>query len=347
MAGNFFLKLLLFPVYILFNIIVWVKNKLFDYQILKSTKPSIYTINVGNLAVGGTGKTPMVEYLVNLFQNEYSTAILSRGYGRKTKGFFQANANSNANNIGDEPFQYFQKFGEKIKVFVGENRVEAYKKIIQIEPETKLLLLDDALQHRKISAHFNIVLTDYNNLIYNDLLLPIGRLREPISSLKRANILIITKCPASLSENEANKIESVFRENLLSDFPIFFTTIQYENPVQINGNETNLSSEIIMATGLANAKPFQEYCKKNWTVKKHFEFADHYNYKPSDIENIVSQLADNESLLVTEKDFVKLNVMLPESVSAFYLPIKVAFLFNKTEEFNIILGDSIKDFYKN
>jgi tetraacyldisaccharide 4'-kinase len=347
MTGNFFLKVLLFPVYILFNVIVWVKNKLFDYQILKSTKPSIYTINVGNLAVGGTGKTPMVEYLVSLFQNEYSAAILSRGYGRKTKGFFQANASSNANNIGDEPFQYSQKFGDKINVFVGENRVEAYKKIIKIEPKTKLLLLDDAFQHRKISAHLNIILTDYNNLIYNDLLLPIGRLREPISSLKRANILIITKCPASLPENEANKIESVFRENLPSDLPIFFTTIQYEKPFQFNGKLSEMSNEIIIATGLANSKPFQEYCKKNWSVKKHFEFADHYDYKTSDIENITSQLAENESLLVTEKDFVKLNGMLPESISAFYLPIKVSFLFNKTDEFNSILGNSIKEYYKN
>lgn len=341
----FIIKIFLFPLYILFYGVVWVKNKLFDYQILKSYKPNIFTVNVGNLAVGGTGKTPMVEYLVDLFSKQ-KIAILSRGYGRKTKGFKQAGKDSDAISIGDEPFQYFLKFGKNQNIFVGENRVEAYQKLMALKPETNVLLLDDAFQHRSIQAHLNIVLSDYNRLIYNDLLVPIGRLREPISSLKRTEILIVTKCPANLTEAEAQKIETCFKPYLKDKRNIYFTKISYGDPIQFNGETTDISKKILLASAIAQPKPFQDYCKNKWEVEMIFNFPDHHHFTEKDIQEIERHMNNSTSLLVTEKDFVKLNGQLPNSVKAYYLPIKTSFLFAKKPVFEERLTAAFNIFYQ-
>ncbi|MES2794550.1 MAG: tetraacyldisaccharide 4'-kinase [Bacteroidota bacterium] len=346
MTNNFLIKILLLPIYVLFAMIVWVKNKLYDYQLLSSQLPDIYTISVGNLAVGGTGKTPFVEYLVNIFGEAWPTAILSRGYGRKTKGFIRADENSDASIVGDEPFQYFLKFGDLVKVFVGENRVKAVNKIIELEPNINLLLLDDAFQHRQIIAHHSIILSDYNNLIYNDLMLPIGKLREPITSLKRADTIIITKCLEDLSIEESGLIKRKLEPFCREETKIFFTKICYEKPIQFNGNAIEMSNQIQIISGLANSKPFVNYCNEHWTVLQHFDYPDHYCYQEDDISKISKGLSQNVSILVTEKDFVKLKDKLPKEVAAFYLPIKVDFLFGENEQFIKQIKGAVKAYYE-
>lgn len=345
MQNNFLIKIVLFPFYILFYLIVWVRNKLFDNQILKSVSPKIFTINVGNLAVGGTGKTPMVEYLINLFDQK-NIAVLSRGYGRETKGFIMADASANPRKIGDEPYQYFLKFGQKHHIFVGENRVEASQRISGLLPKTKVLILDDAFQHRNIKANINIVLTDYNNLIYNDLLMPLGKLREPVENLIRAEIVIVTKCPPNLTLVEANEIEAKLLKNCRPNTPIFFTKIEYGKPIQFNGLAKEMSNEILLITGIAQPQPMLEYCTQNWTVLEHVNKPDHYNYLPKDIEKFSEKVVNNKAILTTEKDFVKLKNRLPDSISAYYLPIYVVFLWEKNEIFNTKILHAFNNFYK-
>lgn len=347
MIKNNILRIFVLPFYLLFGLAVWLRNKLFDYQILKSYSTSVFSISVGNLAVGGTGKTPMVEYLVNLFKDITKTVILSRGYGRKTKGFIEANIDSDATIIGDEPYQYFLKFGNSIDVFVGEKRVEAYQKIVSINPEINLILLDDAFQHRYILPNLNIVLSDYNNLIINDLLMPFGKLREPISSLKRANIIIVTKCKADLTIEEAKDISKKMLPFCNQKIKFFFTKIAYNNPVQFNGDVSNIGSNVLLVSALANSKSFIEYGQQNWNIINRLNYADHHNYSDSDLKNIESNMEDSIALLTTEKDYVKLIGRLSPKVKAFFLPIKTSFLFDEGSIFNESVLTAYNKFYQN
>ncbi len=346
MIRNNFLRIFFLPIYFTFKILVWLKNKLYDSLIIKSFSPEIFTINIGNLAVGGTGKTPMVEYLASHFLKNNKIAILSRGYGRKTKGFFQLNNSSNALLVGDEPMQYFQKFNSKLNIFVCENRVEGYKKVMELAPNTNLLLLDDAYQHRAIAAHVNIILTDYNNLIYNDLMLPFGKLREPIESLLRANILVITKCPEYLAEGEASQIKLNFLKYCKPTIHVFFSKIVYLNPIQFSGENIELPKDIILVAGIANAGAIVKYCENNWGIKHKFLFADHHNYTLADLKNIEQFSTKNTAIITTEKDFVKLNGRFSANIKAFYLPISTEFLFEKIEYFLEILKTQMNTFYQ-
>jgi tetraacyldisaccharide 4'-kinase len=345
MKTNIFLKISLFPFYLIFVLIVWIKNKLYDNQLIKSFSPSIFTINIGNLAVGGTGKTPMVEYLTARFMANTKLAVLSRGYGRKTKGFFMANDSSDAATIGDEPFQYYLKFKNYLSVFVGENRVEAFKKLMLLKPHTKLLILDDAFQHRKIKANINIVLIDYNNLVFDDLMLPLGYLREPITSLVRAEMVVITKCPIQLNSVEAEVIKDRFQVYISLNVPVYFTSIAYENPVQFSGNKKEIGSEVLTIAGLANPATFIDYCQNNWKVVEHLSFPDHHDYSEKDLLTIIGKLGTKTDLLMAEKDFVKLRSLLPNHINAFYLPIHIKFLFNEGNEFNMTIQQKMSEFY--
>ncbi len=346
MVSNPIIKIFLFPIYILFKIIVWFKNKLYDYQLLKSFSPPIYTICIGNLAVGGTGKTPFVEFLSKYFLEKYKIAILSRGYGRKSKGFIEASLQTNASEIGDEPFQYYLKFGEKINVFVGKNRVFAAEKIINLYPKTELLILDDAFQHRRINAHFNIILTEYNRLISSDMLLPLGRLREPIGSLSRASTLIITKCPNDFNEKAAIEIKSNFGQYFQNLKQVYFTSINYQPLVQFNGNSQIRVNKIVLVTGLANASILFEYCNTNWEVIKHFDYPDHQEYTIENILKFTKIIKPDISLIVSEKDYVKLKDILPENINAYYVPIEIEFLFDKKDQFLNQLNQRINTFYQ-
>ena len=217
-----FLRFLLFPFAIIYDVVTTIRNFFFEVGVFKQTSFKIPVIVVGNLSVGGTGKTPQIEYLIRLLKDGFKTAVLSRGYKRKTEGFVLLNDTHSAEDVGDEPLQYFKKF-QNIDVAVDANRVEGISKLIT-DKSPEVILLDDAFQHRKVKGSFYILLTKYNDLFVDDFLLPAGNLRESRSGAKRADIILVTKCPENLNENEQNLIKNKFRKY---NKKVFFTTIYF------------------------------------------------------------------------------------------------------------------------
>lgn len=307
------------------------RNFLYDKNIKKSIGFDIPVIAVGNLSVGGTGKTPMVEYLIRLLSDRYSLVVLSRGYKRKSKGFYLANDITTIEEIGDEPFQYHSKF-KNIHVAVNVDRVEGVTKILAALPKTEIVLLDDAFQHRKIKASFYIMLTAYNDLFYNDLVLPAGNLRECKSGVKRANVVVVTKCPKNLSEAEMLQIKS--RIDIDND-KIFFSTINYHQTVTNNVEEIpviDLKNDFIAVAGIAKPEYFYEYL--NRTKNDCLTFSDHHFFSDQDLKNIL-QKANGRKIITTEKDYMRLQNQLPKN-QLFYLPIEMDFI-KEIEQFNNFL----------
>jgi tetraacyldisaccharide 4'-kinase len=340
----FILKILFYPFSLLWQIVIFFRNFLYDKNILtKYSFEKPYLICVGNLSVGGTGKTPMTEFLAEYFAQKYPTAILSRGYGRHTKGFLEAkNGKHSAFDTGDEPFQYLLKFGEKCRVFVGEDRVSATKKIADLYPETAVLLLDDAFQHRRIWAKKYLILTEYSKPFFNDDVVPAGFLRESPRALRRADAVIVSKCPENITSKEKeNFIRKIRAYN--SSLPVFFSYLQYADFKPLNNKSKTISPKIILFTGIANPAPIREYLeKKGLTVIKHLKFPDHYFYKAQDIQQILRCAQEEASFLTTEKDLTRLisGNFLPEfaDFALFSLPIKVDFA-EQTETFEQFIGE--------
>src|SRR5687767_9450524 len=232
-------RFILYPVSVFYGGIIWLRNLLYDKNILKSSSFNFPIICVGNLAVGGTGKTPMVEYLVRLLKDEYKVATMSRGYKRKTKGFAIANEGTTALDIGDEPMQFFKKFPD-ITVSVAEERLVSIPQLLHDKPETRVIILDDAFQHRQVKAGLNILLTEYRDLFTRDFILPAGNLRDMKSSYKRADIIIVTKCKSHLNEEE--KLKLVKEIKPLEHQKIFFTKIEYGSPYHLFTKEEKFLS---------------------------------------------------------------------------------------------------------
>ena len=305
------------------------RNYLYDAQLIKSTKFSTPTIVVGNLSVGGTGKTPQIEYLIRLLQNNYKVAVLSRGYKRKTKGFIIAKEGETAESIGDEPFQYYQKFSSII-VGVDENRTRGIHQLEQLDNPPEIILLDDAFQHRKVIGGLNILLTPYNDLYVDDFMLPTGNLREHKSGSKRASIIIVTKCPNEISEKERGIIAA--KLELKANQTIFFTSISYD--MKLKGtSEINLSEfeneELVLVTGIANPTPLTNYLKSKNIRLKHLKYPDHYHFKEQDIVAIneeVKLLTNKKIVLTTEKDYVRIFADLP---NLWYISIETKFVVHK------------------
>lgn len=323
---------LLAPAAFLFHGITAARNMLFDRGLIPSQKSPIPTLVVGNLSVGGTGKTPWVEFLVRKLRNEVAVGTLSRGYGRCTKGFIQLLPNSIAAEVGDEPLQLFTQFKEEVPVFVGEDRVGATQKIQQLRPDLHLLILDDAFQHRKLNPDFRIVLTPYNAPFSKDYLLPMGRLRESRIGAKRADVVVVTKCPADLSQDEKNKLAKELAPYLNPEADLFFSSLNYGTPYQVAGPSQTDFNTVVTLAGLADDGPFLGYCKQQYEVVDSFSFPDHYAYKPEDAARILEALGEekgkNAVLLTTEKDAVKLKSLAAtemwSKISIFALPIQVA-----------------------
>ncbi len=322
------LKIILWPLACLYGLVVRARNYGYDKGLFQSTQPQEFTICVGNIAVGGTGKSPMVEYLASHLSKTGPTAILSRGYGRTTRGFIQIKEQHSAAEVGDEPLQFFKKFAKQLAVFVGEDRVKAYFNIKEILPRLKLLILDDAFQHRAIRAHLNIVMMDYNRLANQDTLLPAGRLREPIEGLTRAHILVVNKCPATLQIADKERIKNIFSKYLQPEASIYFSTIAYGKPQLFSGKATPKLENVLLVSGLANPTSFEQYCRQHFSVSRVLQYPDHHRYGPSDIAHIQHLMKDCDSLICTEKDFVKLQWQFNEAISAYYLPIQVDFMGN-------------------
>ena len=323
------LRKLLFFVTPLYYLVSVLRNVLYDLSICKSTKFEIPIIGIGNLAVGGTGKSPMVEYLIDLLSDKHSIATLSRGYGRKTKSFLLANEKSTHLDIGDEPLQFYNKYNN-IVVSVDYNRVNGINKLLQIDNPPKVILLDDSFQHRKLTLGLSILLTDYNNLYFNDYVLPFGDLREPASSSKRADIVIVTKCPENLTEITKFEIKNKLKLKLSQK--LFFSSIEYSNFVIFNTKKINfidfIKHKFMLITGLANPEQIVTYLVNNNCNFEHKKFKDHHDYITNDLEKIDPLL----NILTTEKDYAKLIKIFPER-NIYYLPISVSIdsdkLFNK------------------
>jgi len=315
------------PVY---GFIIFIRNLFFNLRIISSKKFDIPVIGIGNLSVGGTGKSPMVMYLCGLLsKNKKRTGVLSRGYGRATKGYRLVNYDSTYKTVGDEAMQLFNRLRNSFSIAVCENRVFGATKLIK-DMGLEVLILDDSYQHRYIKPSLNILLTEYDNPFFKDYLLPSGNLREPRIGRKRADIIIVTKCPDNLSDRRKRifirKIDPKRNQR------IFFSSINYSS--EINSMHENLSikkleeSEILLITGIANPTPLLEELNKYTSKIKHLKFRDHHPFTESDIENIMNEynrLGENRIMLTTEKDYVRLkifNYLLEDCL--YYLPINIS-----------------------
>ena len=327
------LRFLLFPFAILYDLITSIRNFLFDVNILKSTKFNIPVIVVGNLSVGGTGKTPQIEYLIKLLQKDNKVAVLSRGYKRKTKGYIVLNDSHSSEEVGDEPLQFYKKFST-VRVAVDANRANGIQQLLKANEATDVILLDDAYQHRKVKAGFYVLLTKYNDLYSDDFLLPTGNLRESRSGAKRANVIIVTKCPINLSLQEKNKIQN--RLKVESNQQVFFSTISYSDVIK--GKEelaiSTLSTyEVVLVTGIANPKPMLQFLNSLEVKYHHINFPDHHHFIEKDIEKIISKfnnITAPKLILTTEKDYMRLSSKIDD---LYFLPIETQFL-DKAEKFN-------------
>lgn len=323
---------LLYPFALLYNLVTRIRNWFFDLGWLKSVSTPIPSIVVGNLSVGGTGKTPMVEYLIRKLQKQLKVATLSRGYGRKTKGFLEAIKQITPQEIGDEPFQIYEKFGNDISVFVGEDRVGALEKIASIPTAPELVILDDAYQHRYVKGDLNILLTTYQKPFSSDFLLPMGRLRESRTGAKRADVIIVTKSPNGLSESEKRSLRGAFSPYKKQETAVLFSSISYGEPKSLS-NSVSFSQKIILLTALANDRPLVEFVQEKYELLEVLRYPDHHDYSRADFDNIqavVKQLeSQNPVVLTTEKDAVKVKSNAPkgflEEIPIFVLPIEMSF----------------------
>ncbi len=316
----YFLRKILFPISLVYKLVTNIRNYLYDVGVFSSQSFSIPIIAVGNLSVGGTGKTPQIEYLARLLQDKYRIAILSRGYKRTTKGFFKADATVTAQKVGDEPFQYYQKF-EKVSVYVDADRVNGVQQILKEKVTPEVILLDDAFQHRRIKAGKYILLTPYNALYCNDSLLPTGNLRESKKGAKRADVIVVTKCPKSLSINEQQNIKKQLQP--LPNQKVFFSYIEYNS--NLRGEQKCTISDLkttpfTLVTGIANPKPLVTHLKEKGLSFEHLNFPDHHHFSEKDIEKIEKQ---GKITLTTEKDYTRLKGRV---TNLYYIEIKVEFI---------------------
>lgn len=339
---------MLLPLSKLYGFGVAVRNLMFDWGILKSREFDVPVIVVGNLVAGGTGKTPHSEYILEQLKYKYSIGLLSRGYKRTTKGFVLATRRSTPLDIGDEPYQIYQKFGGDITVAVCENRCQGIEELLRIDPKINLIVLDDAFQHRYVKPTVSIILTEFNRPVFYDKMLPYGRLRESVKSLSRAEMVIVTKCPERLKPVEYR----IFKNNLKL-FPyqkLFFSRFNYR-PLEplfpdIAPSAPYLSwlreeDSILLLSGIANPKPLLRYLRSFHAGVELCQFPDHHYFSRKDLENIRKRFnkmgGDRKLIVTTEKDAVRLesNPYFPQELKEFiyYLPIEVTFDSDSGESF--------------
>jgi len=343
-------KILMYPFALVYGLVMWIRNKFFDWEILPEQSFDIPVIGVGNLMVGGTGKTPHVEYLLRMLQGNYKTATLSRGYGRKSLGYILADAQSTAEEIGDEPLLYATKYKDTL-VTVCEKRIYAIPNLIGDHPETDVIIMDDAFQHRTVKPGLNILLSMYDKPFYNDFLLPSGTLREWKSGYQRADIIIITKCPSDLGVH--NRKEIAEKINLLPKQKLFFSKMVYQAPVNVFTGEKLIGTKNISAlvfSGIANPHPFQNYCESIFYHIQPLEFKDHHTFDKTDIDDIIhrfEKINGEKIILCTEKDWMRLirtdlEPML-HNLPVYYLPIEVQLL-DGEQEFTTIINKFMNSF---
>jgi tetraacyldisaccharide 4'-kinase len=283
----------------------------------------------------------MIEHLIRLLRPHCKVATLSRGYGRSTRGIRVAGAADNASTLGDEPYQFFKKFGDDVVVTVGEERALAVPYLVDQHPGTAVVLLDDAYQHRQVMPAFQILLTDHRLPFFRDLLLPSGRLRESSYGAKRADVVVVTKCPPGLSSEEMMVLEKGIRK--YSDKPVFFTTVRYGNITPLTGSQNTVADKVVLVSGIAHAAPLAAFVSRNYTMVKHIEFADHHAYSEKDMNMIAAEAQAHQAMVITtEKDAVKMDTDQfrgwLKQAPFFYLPIEIEFLKNGKDFDEMVLN---------
>ncbi len=351
-------SLVLLPLSKIYGAVTTTRNYMFKWGILKQRSFPVPIVVVGNIAVGGTGKTPHTEYIVNSLRYDYTIGVLSRGYKRKTHGFILASRNSTPLDIGDEPYQIYQKFGGQVTVAVCEDRCKGIDEMLRINPKINLIILDDAFQHQYVKPSVAIVLTEFNRPVFFDKMLPLGHLRESAKAVYRADMVVVTKCPEQLKPLEYR----IFKNNLKL-YPyqkLFFSRYRYGALKPVFPDETSripyleyLSEDdkILAVSGIANPRPFVKYVKRFRPIVKVKVFPDHHNFTRKDLDSIVKKFDDiksiNKYIITTEKDAVRLanNPYYPQQLKAltFYLPIEVVFDTNPEESFDTELKKLIEN----
>tara|TARA_R110000787_G_scaffold55942_4_gene128847 strand:- start:20561 stop:21586 length:1026 start_codon:yes stop_codon:yes gene_type:complete len=323
------IRFLLFPFAILYDLVTSIRNYFYDKGVFKSTSFDVPVIAVGNLSVGGTGKTPQIEYLIRLLQNDKKVAVLSRGYKRKTAGFVLLDTSHTAEDVGDEPLQFFKKFSN-ISVAVDANRVNGIQELKKrVHPD--VILLDDGYQHRKVKANFYMLLTKYNDVYVNDFILPTGNLRESRRGAKRADVIVVTKCPINLSEDKQQEITRKLKAS--SNQHVFFSSIEY-HPKTGGKQQISLDAlseyEIVLVTGIANPTSLLDFLKEKECKLYHLNFSDHHNFTPQELVKIQKKFdelnSDKKIVLTTEKDYMRLSDKI---ANLSYIEIETQFLGGK------------------
>ncbi len=347
------IRILLFPLAILYGLIIKIRNFLYDTNRLTSIEYNFPIICVGNIATGGTGKTPMVEYLIGLLKDEYKLAVLSRGYKRKSSGFLKASHEISALELGDEPYQFYLKFPDQI-ITVHESRILAIPILLQNCPNLQAIILDDAFQHRQIKAGFNILLTDYNNLYTRDFYLPTGDLRDSVSSASRADVVVVTKCPDNITEEQM--IYTKHKLNLLDHQHIFFSKIVYGDPYHLfNPKDLWILTsdlEVLLVFGIANPKPLKNFILERAYTYYQLAYPDHHIFSSLDMKEIVEKFfsipTNNKIILTTEKDAVRLTKFKTELefLPIYVLPIQFNLLNNKESGFKNLISNFINSYKK-
>jgi tetraacyldisaccharide 4'-kinase len=351
-------SIFLYPFSLIYGLITAIRNFLFNTNVLRSHEYKIPVICVGNLAVGGTGKTPHTEYLVNLLRKDFSVAVLSRGYRRKTRGFLFADKNSGVADIGDEPLQVCRKFPD-VTVAVDSNRVRGVETILQKKPDTAVIILDDGFQHRRITPGFSILLSESGGLMINDHMLPYGNLREYAGNMNRADVILITKSPEDLTPIQRRIIVKNIGKAPYQN--LYFTSITYLEPVPVFDDYVNPTANpliksgenepgIVLVTGIANPQPLFDHLGKTVSEIVHLSFSDHRSYTEKDIDKITDSWNNLKSqykyIITTEKDAVRLrefaNIAEPARSSFYYIPVGIHFLNDDQDEFNNLIVDYVR-----
>lgn len=354
MVDQWILKILLAPLAALYGVGIAIRNGLYNLGLLRGVSFSIPVISIGNLSVGGTGKTPHTEYLVRLLHEYLKIGILSRGYRRKSIGYIEVQPFHDASHVGDEPLQFKRKFPH-VQVAVAESRSLAIPQLIRTYPDIQMILLDDGFQHREVNAGLNILLTEYNRLYTRDWLLPVGRLREWRNAADRADIIIVTKCPDELGETEMSKISNEVLQD--SDQQVFYSSYQYGRPYKMYHGADRLvlddNLNVLMVAAIAGTEFMMEYVESKAGDVRLLEYNDHHpfsNFDIGDIERYFKQMPESQPriILTTEKDAMRLDthreLLQKLDLPLYILPVAVRFMGKEPDVFDRVIKDWLLNF---
>jgi tetraacyldisaccharide 4'-kinase len=344
------IRILLFPFSLIYALAIWIRNMMFDKGWFSTSTFNLPLIGIGNLTAGGTGKSPMVEFILSRFKDQFNLAVLSRGYMRKTSGYALANPQSTALEIGDEPMQFYNKF-PSVTIAVGEERIVAIPQLLHDVPQTEVIILDDAYQHRSVTPGLNILLTDYNNLFTRDWFLPTGDLRDLKSGYKRADVLVVTKCPPELSAEQKEEVIEELKP--LASQQVYFTSIHYGIPYHLFTKEKrplNDKTEALLISGIANPKPLKKFLADNTAAYYDMLYSDHHIFSIDDLKDIRKRFehisSSNKIIITTEKDAMRLTKFQQALIDypIYVIPIDVNFLFGGEKGFTELIANFITTF---